>query len=77
MFEKFKKSWNLQRYFQALIILVAFEIIGSATVYAKKAAFNLIQITSETELWIKIPIYIVTILGIYNLLLLSIDFLFG
>jgi ferrochelatase len=67
----------LQRYFQALIILVAFEIIGSATVYAKKAAFNLIQITSETELWIKIPIYIVTILGIYNLLLLSIDFLFG
>lgn len=77
MFEKFKKGWNLQRDFQALIILVAFEIIGSATVYAKKAAFNLIQITSETELWIKIPIYIVTILGIYNLLLLSIDFLFG
>lgn len=77
MLEKFKKRWNMQSNFQVVIILLVFAITGSATVYAKKAVFNLIQITSETELWIKIPIHITVILAVYNLLLLVVGFLFG
>jgi hypothetical protein len=77
MFEKLKKRWNIQSNFQVIIILLVFAITGSATVYAKKTVFNLIQVTSETELWIKIPIYITVILAVYNLLLLVVGFLFG
>ncbi|HPE75509.1 MAG TPA: hypothetical protein P5210_05495 [Draconibacterium sp.] len=77
MFEKLKKRWNIQSNIQVVIILVVFAITGSATVYAKKAVFSLIQITSETELWLKIPIYIIVILTVYNVLLLVVGFLFG
>ncbi len=77
MFEKLKKHWNIQTNFQVVVILVVFAITGSTTVYLKKIVFDLIQITSETVLWIKIPIYIIVILTVYNLLLLVIGFLFG
>ncbi|MBK6283718.1 MAG: diacylglyceryl transferase [Draconibacterium sp.] len=77
MFEKLKKRWNIQSNFQVVIILVVFAITGSATVYAKKAVFDFIQITSETALWMKIPIYIIVILAVYNFLLLVVGFLFG
>ncbi len=77
MFEKLKKRWNIYSNIQVVIILLVFAITGSATVYAKKTVFDLIQITSETDLWIKIPIYVTVILAIYNLLLLVIGFLFG
>lgn len=77
MFEKLKKRWNIQTNFQVVVILVVFAITGSTTVYVKKLVFDLIQITSETGLWIKIPIYIIVILTIYNLLLLVVGFLFG
>ena len=77
MFEKLKKRWNINSNFQVVIILIVFAITGSTTVYVKNFIFDLIQITSETILWIKIPIYIIVMLVVYNLLLLVVGFLFG
>ena len=77
MFEKLKKRWNINSNFQVVIILIVFAITGSTTVYVKKFIFDLIQITSETILWIKIQIYIIVMLVVYNLLLLVVGFLFG
>ena len=77
MFEKLKKRWNIQSNFQVVIILTVFAITGSATVYIKKLIFDLIGITSETHLWIKVAVYIPVILAVYNILLLIIGFLFG
>ncbi|GAB1453658.1 hypothetical protein MASR2M47_37140 [Draconibacterium sp.] len=77
MFEKLKIRWNIQSNFQVVIILLVFAITGSTTVVVKKAVFDLIQITSETALWIKIPVYIIVILAVYNFLLLVVGFLFG
>lgn len=77
MFEKIKIRWNIQSNFQVVIILLVFAITGSTTVVVKKAVFDLIQITSETALWIKIPVYIIVILAVYNFLLLVVGFLFG
>lgn len=77
MFEKLKKRWNIQSNFQVIIILIVFAITGSTTVYLKKIIFDLIEITSETHLLIKIPAYIVVVLAVYNLLLLLVGFLFG
>lgn len=77
MFEKLKKRWNIQSNFQVIIILIVFAITGSTTVYIKKIIFDWIEITPETPIGIKIPVYILVIMTVYNLLLLVVGFVFG
>ncbi|HSM47879.1 MAG TPA: DUF6787 family protein [Draconibacterium sp.] len=77
MLEELKQRWNIQSNFQVIIILTVFAITGSATVYLKRIIFDLIQITSETHYLIKVPVYILVILAVYNLLLLIVGFVFG
>ena len=77
MFEKLKKRWNIQSNFQVIIILIVFAITGSTTVYLKKIIFDLLEITKETHIGIKIPVYILVIMSVYNLLLLIVGFVFG
>ena len=77
MFEKLKKRWNIESNFQVVIILIVFAITGSTTVYLKRIIFDWLQITSETPLAIKIPVYVVVIMTVYNILLLIVGFLFG
>ncbi len=77
MFERLKKRWNIQNNFQVIIILVVFAITGSLTVYVRKAIFDLIGITAETHLLIKIPFYIIVLLAVYNFLLIVIGSVFG
>ena len=77
MFEKLKKRWNIESNTQVLIILVVFAVTGSTTVYVKRLFFEFVGVTSETSLWLKIPVYIISILLIYNILLLVYGFIFG
>ncbi|WP_340113845.1 DUF6787 family protein [Maribellus mangrovi] len=77
MFERLKKRWNIASNTQVAIILVVFAITGSATVYLKNMFFTLIGITAETDLVVRIPVYIASVLIIYNILLLIIGFVFG
>ena len=77
MLEKLKHRWNIKSNFQVIIILIVFTVTGSTTVYLKKLVFDLINITPETHLLIKIPLYILVILIVYNLLLLIVGFVFG
>ena len=77
MFEKLKKRWNIQSNLQVVIILTVFAITGSITVYLKKIIFDLIEITPETHFVVKIPIYILVVLAVYNVLLLFNGFVFG
>ena len=77
MFEKLKTRWNIQSNFQVVVILTVFALAGTSTVYVKKVIFDLIGITSETHLLIKIPVYVVVILTVYNVLLLIIGSIFG
>lgn len=77
MFEKLKLRWNITSNFQVIVILVVFAITGSTTVYLKKLIFDLINITPETHLLLKIPLYILVVLLVYNVLLLVVGFVFG
>ena len=77
MFEKLKKRWNIKSNFQVVVILTVFAITGSATVYFKQIIFDWIEITSDTHFLIKVPVYILVILTVYNILLLIVGFLFG
>jgi hypothetical protein len=77
MLEKLKHRWNIQSNFQVIIILIVFAITGTTTVYVKKIIFDLIEITPETHFLVKIPMYILVVLAVYNLLLLIVGFVFG
>jgi len=77
MLEKLKKRWNINSNFQLVIILIVFAVTGSSTLYARRGIFYLLGITTETSLWIKVPLYILIIIPIYQLLFLIVGTLFG
>ncbi len=77
MFEKLKRRWNIESNTQVVTILVVFAVTGSTTVYLKKLFFGLVGITPETDWLIRIPVYILSVLIIYNILLLIVGFVFG
>lgn len=77
MFEKLKKRWQVKSNLQLVIILVVFAITGSSTVFIRKPIFTWLGITSETPLWITIPLYLIIIIPSYQILLLVYGTLFG
>ncbi len=77
MLEKLKKRWGIDSNFQVLIILLVFSITGSAAVFVKKIVFDVLGIDADTSLWVKIPMYIITILPSYQILLLVIGTMLG
>lgn len=77
MLKKLKARWGIKSNFQIIIILIVFSVTGSAAVYVKKLIFHLLGIDADTSLWIKIPMYVLTILPAYQVLLLVFGALFG
>ena len=77
MFDKLKLRWGIDSNFQIIIILIVFSVTGSAAVYVKKIIFDILGIDADTSLWIKIPMYIITIIPSYQILLLAVGTLFG
>ena len=77
MFERLKARWQVESNYQLIIIFIAFSITGSATVIAKKYVFELMHIDSSMPIYFLIPIYILTIVPIYQTLLIIIGTLLG
>ncbi len=77
MLEKLKTRWGIHSNFQVVVILIVFSVTGSAAVYVKKLIFDLLEIDANTSLWIKMPMYILTIIPAYQVMLLVFGFLFG
>lgn len=77
MMQKFKTKWNLTSNWQVIIIFIVFSITGSAAMLVRKLVFDLIGITSDTSLWIKVPLYILILIPAYQVLLLVIGALLG
>ncbi|TLX73418.1 prolipoprotein diacylglyceryl transferase [Labilibacter sediminis] len=77
MLNKLKLRWGIDSNFQIILILIVFSVTGSAAVYVKKIIFDLLNIDADTSLWIKIPMYIITIIPSYQILLLVVGTIFG
>jgi hypothetical protein len=74
---KLKSRWNINSHSQFILVLLTFSVTGTTTLYARKLIFQWIGITAETDIWIKIPLYILIIFPVYQLLFLLIGALFG
>jgi hypothetical protein len=77
MFEKLKRKWNIKSNFQLLLILIIFSVTGSASLYVRKFVFSWLEISPDTNLWIKVPLYILIVFPSYQILLLVIGGLLG
>lgn len=77
LIDKLKKRWQIESNIQVLVILIVFACTGFSAMYAKKFVFGLLGITPEYSIWLRTLIWIVTILPLYNILLLVYGTIFG
>jgi ferrochelatase len=73
----FKRKYGIESPWQVLIILIVFTITGSSSVFVRKPVFAWLGITSETSLFIQIPLYIIVMIPAYQVLLLFYGTLLG
>ena len=73
-----KQRWNLKNNWQLVVIILVFALTGSTAAMLSKPILNWLGISKDTHhLALYIPLYIVIIFPIYQVLLVSIGFIFG
>ena len=77
MFERLKEKWEIRSNLQLFLIVAVFSITGSATVVVKKYLFQLVHVPNHVNIYWLVPIYIITIIPIYQSLLIIIGTLMG
>ncbi len=69
IWNKLKARWGVETNFQVVIILIVFSLTGFSTLYAHNFIDYLLGVNNDTQLWIKIIIFIFLVLPIFSLLL--------
>jgi hypothetical protein len=75
--EKLKQRWGVQSNLQLTIIFIVFAITGSASAMVSKPVCLWLGITKEDFGFLFTPIRLILIFPLYQVLLVSIGFLFG
>ena len=75
--EALKRRWEIRSTLQVVIILVVFACTGFSLLFVKAPFYQTIGITDQTPYWIRIVVFVVALLPIYNVLLLGWGFVFG
>lgn len=73
----FKNRWNIESNFQFIMIMITFAVTGFTVVFAKELVFGWLGITPEMNWWLRALIWLVTILPLYNVLLIMYGTLLG
>ena len=76
--KKLKQRWGITSNFQLAVIFVVFAITGSSAAYLSKPILAWFGIEKDAvSLWLYYPLYIILIFPVYQVLLVTIGFLFG
>ena len=74
----FKKRWNITYNWQVFVIILVFAITGSTAAMISKPILHWLGISKETHhIALYLLLYILIIFPIYQVLLVTIGFLFG
>jgi hypothetical protein len=74
----FKTRWGITSNFQMVMIIVVFAVTGSTSAFLSKPILSWFGIVKgEVSGWIYYPLYILLIFPVYQVLLVTIGFLFG
>lgn len=77
LIDRLKKRWQIESNWQVLIILIVFACTGFSAMYAKRFIFDLLGVSPDLPFWIRTIIWLVTILPLYNVLLIIYGTIFG
>lgn len=77
LMERLKQRWGIQSNFQLSIIFIVFAITGSASAMVSKPVCIWLGISKEDFGFFFTPIRLILIFPLYQVLLVSIGFLFG
>ena len=74
---KLKERWGVKSNLQLIIIFIVFSITGSLSVWFRNHLFEFLGIGNDFPWYYLVPLYVITIIPIYYLLLLVVGALFG
>ena len=68
--QKLKKRWGIQSDWQVAIILLVFSLTGFTFLFISPYIDELFGLSDEDPLWLKILVFVVVTLPVYNVLLI-------
>lgn len=74
---RLKEKWGIKSNFELIIIFFVFSVTGSLSVYVRSFIFAFLGIGKDFPWYLLVPIYILTIVPTYYILLLAVGWLFG
>lgn len=74
---KLKTKWGIKSNWHLALIFLIFSITGSLSVFVKAQLFLALGIGSGTSWLVFIPLYVITIIPIYYVILIIVGSLFG
>ena len=77
LLETLKKRWGLDSGYQIIIILVVFSLTGISVVYLKPVLYQYLKVPEDMAIWLKVFVWLFTILPMYYVLLLFYGTLLG
>ena len=75
--EKLKSRWALKSTFQVVMVLIVFSLTGMSVLFLKEPLFSLVGFTDEWSSATKTTVYLLTIIPLYQILLLVYAALLG
>lgn len=69
IWNKLKARWGVETNSQVVVILIVFSLTGFSTLYAHNFIDYLLGVNNDTQLWIKIIIFLFLVMPIFSLLL--------
>ncbi len=75
--KKLQNRWGVTTGWQVLVILMVFALTGFTAMYIKKPIFSWLEIDSTDPWWVRTGIWLITVLPLYQILLLMYGFLLG
>ena len=76
--ENFKQRWNITSNWQMIVIIIVFAITGSSAAMLSKPILHELGISKETHhIALYLLLYILIIFPVYQILLVTIGFIFG
>ena len=73
----FKRRWQIDNDWQVAIILVVFALTGTTTMYVNRWFNEWVGFDEHTSFWVKLVMFLILVLPVYNILLLIYGTLLG
>jgi hypothetical protein len=77
LWQKLKVRWAIESNWQVLLILIAFSLAGPSTLYFHRKIDLLLGITDDSSFWLKLLVFMIVVLPLYNFFLFIYGLLLG